>query len=259
MARYQVILAYDGAGFAGSQRQAKRRTVQGELETALRCLGWMERSILLAGRTDAGVHAGGQVASFNLDWAHSPETLRDAMNANLPADLAVRLVTVASAGFHPRFDAVSRRYRYRLFCDAVRDPLRERFAWRIWPPLIEETLPALSSLWIGTHDFAAFGSPPRATSSTVRTIFTAAWHWQDGEWVFEVQADAFLYRMVRRLVYVQVAAAQNRLSAETIVRVLQNPSLASSRSIRVPTGLAPACGLTLVEVTYPLPGEDHRK
>ncbi len=133
MARYQVILAYDGTDFAGSQRQAKSRTVQGEFEKALQRLGWPGRSAMMAGRTDAGVHAAGQVAAFDFDWAHTPEELGRALNANLPADMAVHRVQAVPAEFHPRFDAASRRYRYRLFCRNSRDPLRERYAWRVWP------------------------------------------------------------------------------------------------------------------------------
>lgn len=259
MARYQVILAYDGAGFAGSQRQAKKRTVQGQLEEALCRLGWTGKSVILAGRTDAGVHASGQVAAFDLDWAHSTDDLRNALNANLPADMAVRSAGKAPQGFHPRFDALSRRYRYRLYCEAVRHPLRERFAWRVWPPLDESLLPDLASLWLGTHDFAAFGSPPRPGSSTVRTIFAVSWQAQGDEWIFEVQADAFLYHMVRRLVYVQVAVAQAHVPAGAIARALQEPARALPRTEKIPTRLAPACGLTLVEVAYPVMGEIHPK
>ena len=116
MARYKLILAYDGSAFAGSQRQAsgaksrtgKGRTVQGELENALRGLGWQGRSVLLAGRTDAGAHASGQVAAVDLEWAHSPAALRDALNARLPFELVVRDAEAVDAGFHPRFDATSR-------------------------------------------------------------------------------------------------------------------------------------------------------
>src|SRR5512143_4344337 len=141
MARYKLILAYDGAAFAGSQRQGttarsrtgKARTVQGELEDALRELGWRGRSVLLAGRTDAGAHASGQVAAADVDWPHEPEALRDALNAHLPFELVVRDAQAVDRGFHPRFDARSRRYSYRLFCQPVRDPLRERLAWRVWP------------------------------------------------------------------------------------------------------------------------------
>ena len=116
MARYQVILAYAGAGFAGSQRQANSRTVQGELEKALHKIGWKNKSVLMAGRTDAGVHASGQVSAFDFDeWNRNSEKLLNAINARLPRDIAIRKLQIAQPEFHPRFDAVSRTYRYRLF------------------------------------------------------------------------------------------------------------------------------------------------
>ncbi len=242
MARYQIIVAYDGTCFVGSQRQGRGRTVQGELERALRRIGWKGKSILLAGRTDSGTHASGQAAAFDLDWGHSPEDLLQALNANLPPDLAVRSLRAVSDDFHPRFDASSRRYRYRLFAQPIRDPLRERYAWRVWPPVADLT--PLADLWPGRHDFAAFGAPPRAGGSTVRTVYSASWRQNDDEWLFEIEADAFLYRMVRRLVYLQAAVGQGRLSAESLRRALETGE-------RVPlAGLAPACGLTLVEVRY---------
>jgi tRNA pseudouridine38-40 synthase len=253
MARYQIILAYDGTHFLGSQRQASSRTVQGELEKALRKIGWSGQTIYLAGRTDTGTHASGQVAAFDLDWDHGLSHLQKALNTHLPVDLAVREVRLAVDAFHPRFDASSRHYRYRLFSADVRDPLRERYAWRVWPAVAD--LKPLAAIWLGTHDFAAFGSPTRANGGTVRTVLSAEWKNQGDEWTFDIQADAFLYRMVRRLVYVQVAVGQGRLPVDVLVRMLENPS-GSNREIgneardRIPASLAPASGLTLVEVRY---------
>ncbi len=245
MARYQIILAYDGTEFLGSQRQAKsHRTVQGELENALRKMGWDGKSVLMAGRTDAGVHASGQVAAFDLGWAHSLEALTNALNANLPADMAVRQAKVAPDNFHPRFDATARRYRYRIFCQELRDPLRERYAWRVAPDLNEDVLHALAAMLPGKFDFAAFGSPPRPEGSTERHLMQARWEKQDDEWHFEVQANAFLYHMVRRLVRTQVVIAQGKFSKEIFARAL-------AEQVEVPSGIAPPNGLTLVEVTYP--------
>jgi tRNA pseudouridine38-40 synthase len=249
MARYQIILAYDGTDFLGSQRQAGSRTVQIELEKALCKIGWQDRSILLAGRTDTGTHASGQVAAFDLDWGHGLAKLQDALNAHLPRDMAVWEVKVAADDFHPRFDASSRRYRYRLFCTGVRDPLRERYAWRVWPPVADLT--PLAAIWSGTHDFAVFGSPPRSGGSAVRTVLSAEWQKYGDEWIFEIQANAFLYRMVRKLVYVQVAVGQARLPAEVLVRALDGKSeVRQAVQSEIPASLAPASGLTLVEVHY---------
>ena len=258
MARYKLILAYDGTDFEGSQRQtrwsgsgashhiSRPRTVQGELESALRELGWSGRSVTLAGRTDSGVHASGQVAAFDFEWPHSLEKLRDALNANLPVDMAVRSVELADAKFNPRFDATSRLYQYSLFCQNVRDPLREKLAWRVWPAIDESLLVETAQIFLGRHDFAAFGSAPRKESSTVRTVSLSAWRKIEGEWQYEVRADAFLYRMVRRLVYVQVAVAQGRCSKEVVAKSLEKPQFKN----QIPAGLAPAHGLALVEVTY---------
>jgi tRNA pseudouridine38-40 synthase len=250
MARYQVILAYDGTGFTGSQRQATSRTVQGELEKALRKLGWSERSVTLAGRTDTGVHAAGQVAAFDLNWNHADGDLLRALNANLPADVAARDVRIAPPEFHPRFDATSRRYRYRMFCQQVRDPLREKSAWRVWPEIDSDALHEVAPLFVGQHDFASYGTPPRAGGSTVRTVMNTSWQIKDDEWHFEVQANAFLYRMVRRLVFVQVAVGQGKISVDDVAGSLAEQADGLDRS-EPPSGLAPAHGLTLVEVTYP--------
>lgn len=248
MARYQIILAYDGTDFYGSQRQAKARTVQGELETALRRIGWTGKSVLLAGRTDTGVHASGQVAALDFDdWKHSPAELLDALNSQLPRDMAASRVTLAPDAFHPRFDAIARCYVYRVFFQPVRDPLRERLAWRIWPALEVDALREAASLLLGTHDFAAFGTPPRPESTTVRTVSRAEWSVHDDELRFTVQAEAFLYRMVRRMTFVQVALAQGRLTAETLAGV----TAGRLSGERLPAGLAPAHGLCLVSVTYP--------
>jgi tRNA pseudouridine38-40 synthase len=249
MARYQVILAYDGTLFSGSQRQAKVRTIQGELESALGALGWSGRSVLMAGRTDAGVHAAGQVAAFDLEWGHSQMDLLRAINANLPRDMAVQEIGLADPKFHPRFDAHSRTYRYRLFCRPIRDPLREQFAWRVWPELSGKALRSAARVFIGRHDFAAFGSPPRPEGSTVRTVLKSSWQSRDDEWLYVVEADAFLYRMVRRLVYAQVAVAQGTLKVRTLAGALKASGTASLEG-ELPTGLAPAHGLTLVEVAY---------
>jgi len=251
MARYQLILAYDGTRLEGSQRQTRTagsdlsrpRTAQGELESALRTIGWTGRSVLIAGRTDSGVHADGQSVALDLEWAHSPEDLRAALNANLPDDLAVRAVREVRPDFHPRFDAASRRYRYTLFCDPIRDPVRERFAWRVWPAVEDGTLHEAASVFLGKHDFAALGSPTSVNGSTVRTVMSARWTGSATEWQFEVRADAFLYRMVRRLVFVQVMAAQKRISVEQILQAVETQE-------KLRAGLAPAHGLSLVEVTY---------
>src|SRR5512137_2997488 len=173
MARYQIIVAYDGTGFFGSQRQGRTRTVQSEIEKALREIGWNGRSILLAGRTDTGVHASGQVAAFDLEWEHTPGKLLKAINSHLPGDLVVREIGQVASSFHPRFDATARTYRYHLFSGELRDPLRERYAWRVWPAVGDPTF--LAEIWLGSHDFSSFGSPTSSLGSTRRSVKHCEW------------------------------------------------------------------------------------
>jgi tRNA pseudouridine38-40 synthase len=252
MARYQIILAYDGTDFLGFQRQEVARTVQGEVEAALRRLGWQGRSVLSSGRTDTGVHASGQVIAVDFDWRHPAEALGKALNAELPEDVAVKAVKVAEEEFHPRFDALWRCYHYRLYCHAERNPLRDRFAWRVWPPVDGDRLRATAALLKGSHDFAAFGMPQRAHGSTVRLVHQADWQQQADGWQFTITANAFLYHMVRRLVYVQVAVAQGRW------RITQFADGIDHQTVQI-AGIAAPNGLELVEVRYPEDGQKLEK
>lgn len=243
MARYQVILAYDGTDFQGFQRQAKTRTVQGVVEAALASLGWQGHAILFAGRTDTGVHGEGQTIAFELEWPHSPETLGRALNAHLPVDVAVRSVREAAPEFHPRFDARGRTYHYTIYCEPTRDPLRDRFAWRVWPAADLALLQQAARLLPGVHDFAAFGTPPRVGGHTIREIYRTSWEPQAGGLLFEVSANAFLYHMVRRMVYLQIQIAQRRLELEHLAQAV-------NAAQPQPPGLAPAQGLVLKQVLY---------
>lgn len=245
MAAYQSIVAYDGTEFQGFQRLAEgRRTVQGALEDALRRVGWTGTSLLAAGRTDAGVHARGQVISYVLAWRHDAETLSRALNANLPSDVAVRHTAEAPEGFHPRFSARRRVYRYTLLVDASPDPLAERVAWRLWPEPDLAILTAEAAQALGRHDFAAFGQAPIPGGHTVREIFEARWEPTPGGLTFEVQADAFLHHMVRRLVSAMVAAGQRRWPEGTMASLVADPAR------RWEEKPAPAHGLCLEAVVY---------
>ena len=249
MARYQIIFSYDGTDFKGSQRQAVSRTVQGEIEKSLLKLGWSGKSIWVAGRTDTGTHAEGQVAAFDLEWMYGVKRLQVALNAYLPRDIAVKSVTLVDDKFSPRFDAVSRRYRYRLFTSSVRDPLRERYAWRVWPPVTG--MQNFSGIWEGRYNFDLYGSSPSRGGSTIRTVLSSQWYEMGDEWTYEIEADAFLYRMVRRLVYVQVLAGQGRLTEDILLQSLDNQAdVRSKLKKEIPAGLASAAGLTLMEVKY---------
>jgi tRNA pseudouridine38-40 synthase len=244
MAHYKVILAYDGTNYQGFQRQEKVRTVQASVEAALSSIGWQNSAISAAGRTDAGVHATGQVISFDFGWKHSPEELRNAINANLPPDIAVQSVEGIRDDFHPRYAATARRYCYRLFIDQVRQPLRERYAWRVWPPLSLDLLSEAAKVFVGTYDFSAFGSPHQPGGSTIRKVYASEWQSDGSDLVYEILGNAFLYHMVRRLVSFQVEVGQGKRNPEECRRFL------SGEQELLVQGLAPAQGLVLSEVIY---------
>jgi tRNA pseudouridine38-40 synthase len=223
------------------QRQQNGRSVQSVVETALRNLGWQGKSLLAAGRTDAGVHASGQVVAFDIEWRHKPEALLKALNAELPSDVAAQRVEIAASDFHPRYDAKARRYQYRVYCRPQRDPLREASAWRVWPAPQLKALNAAAKQLRGEHDFAGFGTPPKAGGPTVRKVSSARWHKQGDEFVFEVSANAFLYHMVRRMVGIQLKVGQGLAEASDVSQALKGKKVRQ---------LAPAHGLTLVGVDY---------
>jgi tRNA pseudouridine38-40 synthase len=242
-AHYKVILSYNGTAFAGFQRQLNERTVQGEFEAGLRQIGWTGKSILGAGRTDAGVHARGQVVSFGLDWNHTSDDLVRALNYYLPQDMAVQQASEVPSDFHPRYDAKSRRYRYSLICQPERDPLREIFAWRVWPEVQMDRMNAAAAGLIGSHDFAAFGSPTSESGVTIREVFSASWRKNSDTYQFDITANAFLYHMVRRITMALVKVGQGEAPETLIADGLKKGELAL-------TGLAPAEGLVLEEVCY---------
>ncbi len=243
MARYQIILAYDGTNFEGYQRQKGRRTVQGVFEAALSRLGWEGGKVLSAGRTDSGVHAAGQVIAFDLDWKHGIEALGEALNALLPADAAVQRVGEVRADFHPRYDARARTYRYQVYCHPLRNPIAERFAFRSASDLDVSRLQAAADCFIGTHDFSAFGAPMKTGGSTIRSILKAEWQ-QDGNMrTFWIEANAFLYHMVRRLVYLQIQAALEKVTLDELRGGVEHAS-------PLKPGIAPSNGLMLWSVRY---------
>jgi tRNA pseudouridine38-40 synthase len=244
MPRYRSLLEYDGTDFLGFQRQAAGRTVQGEVEAALGRIGWTGRTIWGAGRTDAGVHASGQVIAFDMEWAHGADALGRALNANLPADVAARDVAACDNRFHPRYSARGRRYRYTLYNQPVRSPLAARYAWQVWPALDLAALQTASEHLLGRLDFAAFGSDPDEGTNTVRTVSRAAWSAAGGWLYFEIEAEAFLQRMVRSVVGALKRVGTGELGPQDFAEILA----ARDRS-RCPP-VAPPQGLCLVEVLY---------
>ena len=247
MRRIAIKLQYDGTDYLGWQLQAEGRTVQGVLEEAVRrATGAAERvPVQGAARTDAGVHAEGQVAHFDTACELPAAALVDALNFWLPADVAVLAAYQAGEAFHARFSAVAKLYRYRLLCSRQRRPLTERYCFRV--PLLLDlgAMRACASQLVGTHDFSSFTSAGGNTQATTHTVFLSEWREAGGELHFLVKADGFSYKMVRALVGTMLDAGRGRLSPEDFAAAL----LRLQRRAAGPT--APARGLTLVQVFYP--------
>lgn len=242
---YKSIVAYDGTEFHGFQRQvAPKRTVQGVIEAALTELGWKGSSIRAAGRTDRGVHARGQVISYSLPWLREPERLTAALNAHLPEDVAIRETEVVPAEFDPRFGALRRRYIYTILVDPYPDPLKERTAWRVWPEPDFDRLSKVAELFIGKRDFGAFGRAPIPGGHTVRNISRADWRNDGDESCLILEADAFLYRMVRRIVGANLQVGWGEKQIGDIERSLSDPAE------KWVGKFAPAKGLCLEAVYY---------
>lgn len=241
--KYKAIVEYEGTDFLGFQVQARGRTVQGELEGAVQELAGQPTPVLGAGRTDSGVHARGQVIAFSLQWPHPPEALLRAVNVRLPRDVALLKVEPVADGFHPRYNAVRRYYQYRILNTAVQSPLERRYALHVRQPLNVQAMDRAANHLLGEHDLAAFGRPPQG-ENTVRNVFRADC-WREGRIVtFDIEASAFLFRMVRRIVGSLLLVGQGSVSVEGFAEVLT----AGDRSASSPT--APAHGLFLMGVYY---------
>jgi tRNA pseudouridine38-40 synthase len=252
--RYRATIEYDGTDFQGFQVQARGRTIQGDLERAIEQVTQTPVRVLGAGRTDAGVHATGQVIAFDVAWRHSIQDLQRALNAVLAEDVGVRHLATTSPTFHPRYDARWRQYRYTIFNRPVRSPVWSRFAHHVPEPLDLEAMREASRHVIGSHDFAAFGKPT-VGESTVRQVMQADWEVRhlgglEGRLlVFVITANAFLYRMVRNIAGTLLRVGRGELRPDEVVALLQ----ARDRAAAGPP--APACGLCLVEVKYEEAGD----
>ena len=196
----RLTLEYDGTGFKGWARQPGERTVEGALREGLDAVFTGFHGLAVAGRTDTGVHATGQVASVRVEGGPPPERAAEALNAVLPPDVAVVAAEAAAEDFHARFSARSRAYRYRVLQRRVRAPLLERRAlW--WPrPLDLDKLRAAAATLVGAHDFTAFTPTETQHDVFVRTVLAAAWETHGDELQFTIEADSFLRHMVRTLV-----------------------------------------------------------
>ncbi|MBN1639644.1 MAG: tRNA pseudouridine(38-40) synthase TruA [Anaerolineae bacterium] len=239
----RATVAYDGTDFCGFQVQAAQRTVQGALEEALAQITQQETRVTGAGRTDSGVHALGQVIAFRTAWAGTIAELHRAWNAVLPRDVAVWSLTEAEAGFHPRFDARSRAYRYTIWNHGVRNPLLRRTALWEPTPLDLAAMQEAAQALVGEHDFGTFGSPPQGTN-TVRRVLSADWTRDGARLSLDIEANAYLYRMVRSIVGTLLLVGRGTLSVAGFA------ALCAARERAQSGPSAPAHGLCLMAVHY---------
>lgn len=246
MPTFRLTLEYDGTDFAGwqSQRQGER-TVQDTLAAALAEIAGERVRVLGAGRTDAGVHAEGQVAAASFATRLDAGTLARALNAKLPADLAVVAASLAAEGFDPRREANRKLYRYSLWNGAAPSPLRRRRFHHVREPLDVAAMAGAAAALVGRHDFASFRATGSRVGSTVRSLARASVEGEArGEIRFELEGDGFLRHMVRNLVGTLLEVGTGRRPAGSMPELLG----ARDRTRAGPT--APACGLTLVRVDY---------
>ncbi|MCI0478630.1 MAG: tRNA pseudouridine(38-40) synthase TruA, partial [Anaerolineales bacterium] len=217
--RLLAIVEYDGTDFQGFQIQPRKRTVQEELERALRQITGEKIRVIGAGRTDTGVHATGQGAHFDTSWKQPPNMLQRALNAVLPNDIAIRSLIQVPDDFSARYSAQSRTYRYTILNQPIRSPLAARYALIVPEPLDANAMNDAARCLIGKQDFGAFGTPPRG-ENTVREIYRAQVTREAKRVLIEIEATAFLYRMMRRLVGTLILVGKGALSIAEFREVL---------------------------------------
>lgn len=250
MRNLKIVLTYDGSDFAGWQVQPAFATIQGTLASAI---GRVTREKVLpqgSGRTDAGVHAIGQVATCILESPIPVENLVKALNDLLPASIRVLVVSEVPLEFHARKSARAKTYRYRIYRGTICPPFLARYVWHHPYPLDENALQQASELVLGEHDFTSFAAvdPERGTEedgvSNVRRIFASGWEREGEELIYTVRGNGFLHHMVRNLIGTFVLAGKGTLRPADVTRILE----AKDRSAAGAT--APAHGLYLVSVEY---------
>lgn len=237
MGSFRLDIEYDGSAFSGWARQPGMRTVQAELEVALETVLREPVELQVAGRTDAGVHARGQVASFETA-AEVPGDLLRRLNGLTPGDVAITAAGPAPAGFDARGDAVSRSYRYRLLTRRPSSPFeRGRALW--WPHRVDrEGLDACAAALAGRHDFTAFTPSQTDHVHFERVVLTAAWESRPGDILsFEITADAFMRSMVRVLVGTMLEVASQRRTVQSFVDLLAGARRAEAGETAPPHGL----------------------
>ncbi len=242
---FKLIIEYDGSDYHGWQRQARDRSIQQEIETALRTMTGRSVTLFGSGRTDAGVHALGQAANFHCMTRMTPDALQKGLNSLLPLDIVIRECAPVPSSFHARYAAKSKRYRYAILNSPLRPAVGRAYVWWIRAPLdlasMREALPYL----IGVHDFRSFEGTGSPRQHTVRHVTQAELETGgDGRILFHIEANGFLRFMVRNIVGTLVMIGQGKMAPQAIEEIL------SSRDRRRAGATAPAQGLCLMQVNY---------
>lgn len=240
----KITIEYDGTNYSGWQLQSGQDSIQARLEAALERIFSTAVRVRGSGRTDAGVHARGQVATFTLPRAFDAAELHRALNAILPNDIVILHAELAGDDFDPRRHATSRVYEYRMLNQATRSAFEHRYAWLIREPLELDRMNEAARIFIGEHDFAAFRSLGTEVKSTVRSVHVSEWH-RDGAYLtYRVEASSFLRHMVRTMVATMVEVGRGKLRPAFVAHLLQR------RERSMAPAAAPPQGLFLVEVRY---------
>jgi tRNA pseudouridine38-40 synthase len=251
--RVRLTIEYDGTRYCGWQIQATDDTIQARIEAVLATLFGQSIRLRGAGRTDAGVHALGQVAAFDAPRYLDPAELRRALNALLPPDIVVREAAQADPEFDPRRDAALRVYEYRILNRELRSAFEHRYAWHVPQPLNLAAMREAARVFVGVHDFAAFRTLGTESRSTVREIYLSQWEGRGDHLIYRVEGSSFLRHMVRSMVAAMVETGRNRLGRDALIALLGGGDRSQTPAA------APACGLFLLEVRYPQgPPRRHR-